>query len=120
MIFLLCVMLYFCTRAIIESIHFDGDDGYNRFFFGIDEYHIYRAMETVLVFLMILTYNGFGIIYLAGAFLVGDFCFERIYNLVFGRWISPYPFKFYKWTIKKRWWYPLAELVAGIWLLMIG
>lgn len=114
MIFYFCLILYFTVRALIESIHFDNDPSYNKFFDNIDEYHVYRAMEIVLVFLMVLTYNGGYITTLIGAFLIGDFIFERVYNATFNRWSSPYPFKFWRWTIARRWWFPIAELLAGL------
>lgn len=118
-------------KGIIEAIIFDDDPGFNAFF-GKDcnEYHIYRACENAIVFLILpvlaflIGVSGVSLIrvifFFVGTVLTADFIFERVYNMYFDRWQSPHPFKIGKWSFKRRWWHPVIELVIGVGLLWLS
>ena len=116
--FFVFLIIYGVVRAIEESIMFDGDPGFGKFLDGVDEYHVYRLMEQVAIVGMLCSLIGFHL-WIIGAWLIQDFIFERCYNLTFKRWQSPHDFNFFKWTVKRRWWYPLTELALGLWILTI-
>ena len=120
--FWLLTMCLFVVKAMIECIIFDSDPSFNLFLDeSKNEYHVYRLMELGMIFFLIvgnsiLSVNFF---YLLGMFIIGDFVFERTYNIYFKRWISPHPLKIYIWTINRKWWFPLIKLGIGIGLVCL-
>ena len=119
------------VKGMIEAIIFDDDPSFNAFFNkDCNEYHIYRACENAFVYLilpMLAFLIGVGgyplskmVFFLLGTMAVADFIFERTYNLYFERWVSPYPFKIGEWSIERRWWFPLIELIFGMGLLWLS
>lgn len=120
--FWLIVLCYFVTDAMLQVIIFDDDPSFN--LYGnetINEYHVYRGLKRVLLFLVaaFAPVVGINIFYLLGMFIVSDFIYERTYNLYFKRWMSPHPFKIGKLTIVRKWWFPLAKLALGMVLIWL-